>query len=77
MVLLWSLRAVGTLGNLTDLQILITEQITETFRLTEILRKDMPRAPGLLGCIHVINLSVISCVWKSNLLNLIVKTALK
>ena len=51
LVLLWSLRAVGTLENLTDLQILITEEIAKTFRLTKILRKmtckDMPRAPGL------------------------------
>ena len=41
-----------TLGNLTDVQILVTEEITKTIRLTKILRKvtwkDMSRAPGLL-----------------------------
>ena len=51
-VILWSLQAVGILWNLTDLQILITEEITKTFRLTKILRKmtwkDISRAPGLL-----------------------------
>ena len=49
----WSLKVVGTLKNLTDLQFLITEEMEITLRPIKILRKmtwkDMPRAPGLYG----------------------------
>ena len=49
---LFGLQTVETLGNLTDLQILINEELIKTFRLIKILRKmtckDTLRGPGLL-----------------------------